>query len=253
MITDLQRGSLLKRISAAILDGILLLVAVCGFALLLSALLGYDSYNSQMNEAYAKYETQFGVEFDISAEKYAALTEAERANYDAAYKALTADQEAMHAYTMVLNLTMVIATASILLSYAVLELMIPMLLGNGQTIGKKAFSLAVMRLDGVKLPNVQLFIRTILGKFTFETMIPVYIVIMLLFNMIGGLGTMILGAIALLQLILVAATKTHSAIHDKLAGTVVVDMASQMIFRTSQDLLDYKKRFHEEEVARKPY
>ncbi len=253
MITDLQKASMLKRISAAILDGILLVIAICGFALLLSAVLGYDGYNRQVDQAYAKYEAQFGVKFEISAEEYAAMTEAERSLYQKAYEALTADQDAMHAYSMVLTLTMLIATVSILLSYVLLELVIPLILGNGQTVGKKVFSLAVIRVDGVKLPPMQLFIRTILGKYTLETMIPVYIVIMLMFNLIGLLGTLILGAIALLQVILLAATKTRSAIHDKLAGTVVVDMTSQMIFRTSEDLLAYQKRIHEEEVARKPY
>ena len=61
-------------------------------------------------------------------------------------------------------------------------LFVPLKLGNGQTIGKKVFGIGVMRVDGVQLTTIQLFIRTILGKFTLETMIPVYIVLMIFFN-----------------------------------------------------------------------
>ena len=59
--------------------------------------------------------------------------------------------------------------------------------------------------------------------------------------------------ILLLQVILMIATHTNSMIHDVLAKTIVVDMASQMIFDTEQDLVEYKKKVHEERVARQTY
>lgn len=244
---------MLKRISAAILDGILLLVAICGFALLMSAVLNYDGYNQQMNDYYTKYETQYGVVFDIPEEEYYKLTEAERQLYDDAYAALIADQDAMHVYNMVLNLTLVIATVSILLGFLILEFAVPLIFGNGQTLGKKVFSIGLMHADGVKINTVQLFIRTVIGKFTLETMIPVYILIMLFFNTIGLLGTMILAAIGLLQIILLAATRTNSAIHDKVAATVAVDITSQKIFESYDAQLEYIKRRHDEEAARQSY
>ena len=40
-------------------------------------------------------------------------------------------------------------------------------------------------------------------------------------------------------------------IHDKLAGTVTVDLASQMIFDSPEALLEYKKRLHAESTERK--
>ena len=45
---DLQKASMLKRISAFILDVILLAVAITGFAFFLSAVTGYDSYNESL-------------------------------------------------------------------------------------------------------------------------------------------------------------------------------------------------------------
>ena len=41
-----------KRISAALLDFILLITVIMGMALLMSALLGYDGYMDRMNAKY---------------------------------------------------------------------------------------------------------------------------------------------------------------------------------------------------------
>lgn len=253
MTHDLQKASLWKRASAWIFDFILLGILIVGVAFVLSAVLGYNGYNETLDAAYAQYEAQYDVEFEISQEQYLAMTEQQRHNYDTAYNTLVSDQEAMYAYNMVLNLTMLITTLSILIAYLALEFALPLFLGNGQTLGKKIFGLCLMRTDGVQINNLQLFVRTVLGKFTIETMIPVYILIMIFFNMIGIVGTGILAALVLVQLILLAVTATNAQIHDLLAGTVVVDYSSQMIFRTTEDLIAYQKRVAAEAAARQPY
>lgn len=253
MTHDLQKASLWKRASAWIFDFILLGILIVGVAFVLSAVLGYNGYNETLDAAYAQYEAQYDVEFEISQEQYLAMTEQQRHNYDTAYNTLVSDQEAMYAYNMVLNLTMLITTLSILIAYLALEFALPLFLGNGQTLGKKIFGLCLMRTDGVQINNLQLFVRTVLGKFTIETMIPVYILIMIFFNMIGIVGTGILATLVLVQLILLAVTATNAQIHDLLAGTVVVDYSSQMIFRTTEDLIAYQKRVAAEAAARQPY
>ena len=253
MTHDLQKASLWKRASAWIFDFILLGILIVGVAFVLSAVLGYNGFNETLDAAYAQYEAQYDVEFEISQEQYLAMTEQQRHNYDTAYNTLVSDQEAMYAYNMVLNLTMLITTLSILIAYLALEFALPLFLGNGQTLGKKIFGLCLMRTDGVQINNLQLFVRTVLGKFTIETMIPVYILIMIFFNMIGIVGTGILAALVLVQLILLAVTATNAQIHDLLAGTVVVDYSSQMIFRTTEDLIAYQKRVAAEAAARQPY
>ena len=74
MEQDLQKGSLWKRIAAAIFDGMLTAMIAVGIAFLLSLALDYDGHNARMNAAYEKYETQYGVTFEITAEQYAAMT-----------------------------------------------------------------------------------------------------------------------------------------------------------------------------------
>lgn len=253
MIYDLQKASMWKRISAFLFDAILLGVAVAGFAFLLSAVLGFDKHNEALDGAYAKYEAEYGVVFDITQEEYMQKSEAELKAWNDAYNALIQDKEAMYSYNMVVNLTLVISTLAILFSYLVLEFVVPVKLGNGQTLGKKIFGVAVMRTDGVKVTAPLLFIRTILGKFTIETMIPVLICVMIFFNMIGIVGMLILGLILLLQIILIISTHTNSCIHDVLAKTVAVDMASQLIFESEEEMIAYKNKVHAEKVARQNY
>ena len=242
-----------KRISAYLFDFILLVIAVAGFAFLLSAVLGYDKHNTALDKAYARYEAEYGVVFDISQEEFMQKSEAEQKAWNEAYQALIKDQDAMYSYNMVVNLTLVISTLAILSAYLVLEFAVPLKFGNGQTFGKKIFGVAVMRTDGVKVIAPLMFIRTILGKFTIETMIPVLICVMIFFNMIGVVGIFILGLILLLQIILMITTHTNSCIHDMLAKTVVVDMQSQMIFETEEEMIAYKNKAHAEKVARQNY
>lgn len=253
MSIDLQKANIWKRISAFLFDSLLLAIAVVGVGFLLSAVLGYDTYNRTLDRAYQKYEKEYNIQFEITGEEYEAMSESEKAAYSAAYDALLADDDAMQAYNMVLNLTMLIITFSVLIAFLILEFALPIWFGNGQTLGKKIFGLGVMRKDAVKLPTMQLFIRTILGKFTIETMIPVYILIMIFFNMIGVQGTLILGVIGVVQFVILFATRTRSVIHDLLAGTVVIDINSQRIFKDTDALIEHKKRLHAEKVAKEQY
>lgn len=253
MVYDLQKASMWKRIAAWMFDGILTATLAVGFGLLLSVLLGYDAYNNEMETAFASYEAQYGVVFDISQEEYLAMTDAQRQNYEDAYAALTADDAFLYAYNMSLNLTLVITTVSILLSMIVWEFAVPLAFGNGQTLGKKIFALGLVRVDGVKVNNLQLFTRMLLGKFTIETMLPVYILMLLFWGSIGILGTAVLLGLAIAQLLTVVMSRSNAFLHDLLAGTAVVDIGSQMIFRSTEDLIEYRKQVAAEHSARQTY
>jgi len=253
MSNELQKAGMWKRIAAWMFDGILLSVLVVGIGVLLSWLLGYDGYSASLEAGYARYEAEYGVVFEITQEEYQAMTEPEQKNYDAAYDALIADRQVLYDYNMVINLSLVITTLAILLGLLIWEFFIPLWFGHGQTLGKRIFGLCLVRNDGVKMNTMQLFARTILGKFTIETMIPVYILLMLYFGTMDVTGTMILFALLLAQIICLAATKSNSAIHDLVAGTVVVDKESQTIFRTTEDLIAWQKKVAAERAARSPY
>ena len=250
MNIELQKANMWKRISAGLFDGILLAMLAVGLAFLLSVVLGYDGHTAQLEARYAEYEARYGITLDITSADYEAMTEEERGQYDAALAAFAEDREAGYLYSLLINLTLVIITFGILLSYLILELIVPLLFGNGQTLGKKVFGIGVMHVNALKITPQMLFIRTVLGKYTLETMIPVLLILMIFFGIIGIEGTAIILVLAIVQVVLLAATRTRSAIHDLLAQSVTVDLASQMIFENAEARMNYVKNRAAEEAAR---
>ena len=249
MIYDLQKAGVLKRAAAWLLDIILLVVLACGIGMILSAALNYDQHSQALEACYERYEKEFGIDFDV----YADLTEEEQARFEAANAALQKDTQALKAYNMVVNLSLTIVSLSILLSYLALEFAVPLFFGNGQTMGKKVFGIGLIRVDGVKISTFALFVRTVLGKYTVETMIPVLMAMMIFIGTIGILGPAIVLGLLILQVALIITSPTNSALHDHMAATVAVDLASQMIFATPEDLVEYKKQVHAEQVKNQPY
>ena len=250
---DLQKADVWKRISALLFDLILLAIVAIGAALLLSAVLGYDGQTAKLENVQTGYETQYGVEFDLTAEEREKLTEEEKIQYDKAYEAFTQDAEAGRLYSLLVNLSLLIITFALLIAYFVMEFTIPLVLGNGQTLGKKIFGIGVMREDSVRITPMLLFIRTVLGKYTVETMIPVMIVFMILFNAIGIVGIAVLALFAIMQIVTICITRGRMPFHDLLAHTVTVDFASQKIFENPEALLAYKQKLHAEAADKAKY
>ena len=238
---DIQRAGLLKRVSAFILDFIVITILSTLFIFLISKITNYDYYNSKLTSSYDRYEDEYGVTFSISSDEYYGYSDEERTRYDEAYAALTADNEAMSAYSRVVNLTLLSLSLGIFLAYLVSEFIVPILFGNGVTIGKKVFGLCLMRKGGWKVNSISLFVRAILGKYTIETMIPVLLVVMILFNSIGIMGTAVILFLFILNVFLVFFRRDRQALHDLLADTVVVDYASQRIYESEREVIEAKK------------
>ena len=253
MAVSLQRAGMWKRISAFLFDAILSGILAVLFAFLLSSVLGYDRYVDTLNRCYEAYGAEYGVDFQTSLSRYDAMTEEERQQLEEAYRAVGQDEEAAYAYQMTIRLTILMVSLGILLACLIWEVLIPALLKDGQTLGKKIFSLGVMRSDGVRLGGVQLFVRSILGKYTVEIMIPVLVAMMLYFGSTGLPGTLMILGLALVNGCLFLFTYAHTPIHDLLAGTVVVDLPSQRIFPTREDMIAFKERMAAEKAAEKTF
>ena len=189
--------------------------------------------------------------FQTSLSQYDSMTEEERQQLEEAYRAVGQDEEAAYAYQMTIRLTILMMSLGILLACLIWEVLIPALLKDGQTVGKKIFSLGVMRSDGVRLGGVQLFARSILGKYTVEIMIPVLVVMMLYFGSVGLPGTLLILGLALVNGCLFLFTYAHTPIHDLLAGTVTVDLPSQRIDTRRHDRLQGKAGLRKK-AAEKP-
>ncbi len=253
MIYDIQHASMWKRISAWLFDIIVIAIAAAGFAFLLSNLLGYDKTASEFDKAKKEYEILYGIDLNLTADEINSLPSEEKQKYEEAEKAFGEDQKISFIYQTLINYIFIIVVFGILLAFLVFEFIIPLIFKNGQTLGKKVFGIAVMRQDGVKISPVILFIRSILGKYTVETMLPIIVFVMLMLGTLGLPGLLLILAILGGNVISVAATKNRSAIHDVISQCVCVDLQSQLIFDSPEDFIEYKKNLHKEEVEKKEY
>ena len=181
------------------------------------------------------------------------LTDEQMEAYRAANEALGKDTHAQAVYEQLVNASLLTVSIGVLVAYLILELIVPLLLKNGQTLGKKAFGLALVRKDCVRVTPFMMFARTVLGKYTVETMLPVLLLMLLFFGLFGSIGTSILMIFLVIHVILPMITKNHSAIHDYMACTVVVDFNSQMIFASADELLEYKKKIQAEAANEADY
>lgn len=281
---ELRKIGIVRRASALLLDLILLAVLATGFMFLLSLICNYRSAEERATQNYTAYEdfrkeyfgsiaAHYGYNYEegengsyvIRNGEGARVSENEllnklrdskgedeevKAAYDAFVALPATAAEVNRQYSLVYNLLFMMVSLGILLSYLVLEFILPIILKNGQTVGKKVFGICLVRPNCVKITNLSLFARTILGKYAIETMFPVLLVFLFLFGGLGILAIVLLAALLLMNIILFFALKNRTPIHDLLAGTVAVDMRVQMIFQSEEELAQ-KKALQQKEFIEK--
>jgi len=250
---DLQKASLTKRLSAYILDLFIVILLAAGLMALIYDVVDYDSKANELQSYYKEYEDKYGIDTKLSNEDIAKLPQLEQDKYAQASKEFSEDERIRNVYSVLINLTIIITSISLLIAYVISDVVLPLILKNGQTVGKKVFNIALMRVDGVKVSTFQLFVRAVLGKFTIETMLPVLLVMMMFFGVMGGIALIVVLLLLVLQIVVMSISKTNSAMHDLLAVTVAVDLESQRIFESEAALMEYKQRIAAEKAAEAPY
>lgn len=249
---DIQRASMLKRVPAWLLDIILLITVATGFLTLWSQVFDVMPHVEKLSGIVEEYEAEYGGQLSMSVEEYEKLTAEEKLAADEISleidKALNQDPEALKALETVATYIFAMLSLSVLCAYVILEFLIPLWLKNGQTLGKKCFGVALMRKDGIKVTPFMMFARTVLGKCTVETMIPVLALVLMLLNIAGPIFWLGV-AVLLAQIIVPLATRDKTALHDLMACTVAVDLSSQMIFDTPEAMEAYYAELYTDKTS----
>ena len=256
MVIDIQKADFWKRISAWLFDFVLLIAIVTLAAIPLSAIFKYDKNLEVVQSIENEYREAMiadGLNPDITADELKALSPEEQAKYHAVDEKRAKDDRLGIGYSVLSSAVISIVFLSIIIAYLILEFAVPLFLKNGQTLGKKVFGLGVVHTNSVKFRAQAHFIRSIIGKCAIETMVPVFFVMMILLGDLGIVGVVLLILIAGLQIYALASTKTRSAIHDLIADAAVVDLASQMVFESNEEMMAYKNKLHEEAVSKTDY
>lgn len=228
-------------------------------------LLGNEKYDDVFAEikgiVIKNFETENDLTYDISEEDYNALDEETRKKYDSINGRIDSIGNAKSIYAKELKYTYslipLMVSIGVFLSVLIFEFIIPVAFKNGQTIGKKVFGLAVMHTNGVRVRPFSMFVRSILGMYVFEMMVPIYLILMAFFYHVlsGYIAIGVIVAIVILQIAVFAYTfkSTASVLHDLIARTVCVDFSSQMIFDSEEELMEFKKAQQNELAERDEY
>lgn len=283
---ELKKIGIVKRASALLLDAILLAVLATGLIYIISIICNYSAEENKANNYYSlwndfrqeyipeiaehygfKYEeSDDGINYtitNIEDGKKSTLDElinvfisdVDRENTPlmveaySAYEKLPSVKTVNAQYKYVYTLLFTMVSIGVLLAYLMLEFIIPLILKNGQTIGKKVFTIGLVRPNCVKITNLSLFARTIIGKFAIETMFPILLIFLFLFGGLGSLAVILFGAIILFNIILFFATKNKTPIHDIIASTVTVDIKLQEFFQTEEELIQKKSQSHKDYIS----
>lgn len=251
MSLSIQKANFWKRFSAWMFDAIMAIMLALGCCLIVVSAVNFDSLVNDYNAHAQKYRIEYGakydVDFNLSQEDYDAMPKREQEEYDEKRaqaekemnEALATDKTYMELSSKMFSSTLFIVAASVLASHLILHFGVPLLLKNGQTLGKKMFGLAVIRTNCVKASNPVLFIREIVGLYAMETMFPLLIIFMIYFGFLGIVGTITILLLLILQIGVMIKTQTNSSIHDLLSDTMVVELLSQRIFETEEERIQY--------------
>ena len=199
------------------------------------------------------YEEKYEVDLTLSAIDRANFTKDQLKDWNKAFekceKALANDIAYNARMMRILGFTLMMVSIGVLLSMLVLEFTLPLVFKNGSTIGKKVFGIGLVHQNGVRVNTITMFIRTFLGKYAVETMVPVLLVLML-FTGNGIISIIVMALILVLEIVLFVWKKdTRPFIHDVFAKTVVVDLASQMIFQNEVEMQEYRRSAYAEASA----
>ena len=244
---------------------ILALIIATGFFFILSSVFHYDSKLEDYNDSIAVYkETIKPYDIIIGDKNYSEIEDPSilspelKEIYFENKKAMENDpiviklfNETLTKQKKLINLSLILVTGGILIAILSVEFFIPLVLGNGQTPGKKMFGICLMMDNGVKVKTTPLFVRALLGKFTVETMIPVYAAVYLFFGQMNILMLFLTIAMVLANLLMIIINPKNALLHDVMSYIVVVDKNSQMIFETEEELIKYKEEAARKKVASK--
>ncbi len=239
----IQKASMWKRFAASLLDVILIAIVVTGMFSVLSGWFGFDGYVEQIGQITQRYQEKYDLNYAMTQEEFEALPAEQQQAYND--RLAQADQELrnnsadIQVYVKTTVVLLAIITLGILIAMLLLEFVVPLLFQNGQTVGKKIFGIAVVRQDCVKITPLQLFLRTIPGRFAVETMIPVCIGIMYLMGFMNLFLLILILALAISEIVILIKTENNCLLHDLMAGTAVVDYSCQMIFSSAQAKEEY--------------
>lgn len=245
-VYGINKARLIKRIAAFFLDIVIFAVVTVGVCTLVLTITKYDSYRAELDAKYEYHGVYEPIDLSKPVEEQVTdafcVPEAEGDACSVAWYNFNNDEEALLLLHTCTNITLATSAVGVLAGVMVAYFLIPLLLKNGQTFGKKFMRIALINREGIRLRNINLFIRCLFGIYVVELMVPFYAVLYI-FSMSSGaiFALAIFLGIIVSNLFLMVGSRYGTMIHDLIGKTVVVEFDGQAIFDTVEELEKFKQ------------
>lgn len=247
---DFHKAKPIKRLAAYLIDLIMLVAITAGVWIAMYSAMDYNTYVQEFQGYIDEYAQKHGVDLSIPSNEIQNYPEEVQEKYNEALLDLNDNKEAMASYAQRFKIDILAAMVGFFVAYLILEVMIPLILKNGQTVGKKIMGLCVMHKYHVRVGAMQIIYRSILGKYFIETMIPVGMLLLKNYGVLGTTASLIMAVIAMTQGFIVLMSQANCGIHDKLFHTVVADFKKQYIFDSWNERFDFQEAYDKEMAER---
>lgn len=247
---EFYKAKPIKRLAALMIDLVMLIAITAGIWIGMYTAMDYDSYVQEFQGYIDEYAQKHDVDLSIPSNELQNYPEDVQKKYNEALLDLNDNKQAMASYAQQFKINMLAAMVGLFVAFVILEVMIPLILKNGQTVGKKIMGLCVMHKYHVRVGFMQIIYRSILGKYFIGTLIPVAMLIMKNYGVMGTTASLIMAVIAMVQGFIVLMSQANCGIHDKLFNTVVADFKQQYIFDTWDERCDFEEAYEKEMAER---
>lgn len=226
-----RNASLVKRAASFLLDVILLMIAFVGFLFLFSAVFNYDEINNALDKIYLDYgvmipnESTEGYKF-CNIEEESCLQAMQLLDKEPTFQQLFIQRQ---------RILIIMPVLSILLALLIFSFIIPLILKNGQTIGKKLFQIGYVSKSEVRIRPIQLFIKFLFGEFIINGVMCI-LGLYYIFWGNGFVGIFLIFAVLIGNVVCFGLTKNKTFLADGLANMFPIDMQEQMLFDTIEEL-----------------
>ena len=230
----IQKASFFKRTLAFLFDLMIAFFLFTGIEYfvmhpILNAAWSYD----QLEDQYEGKLVEYGIgHYDEKTNEFV-YNEMPEKGYD--YTEFNKDEEAIKLQNKLSTLNLFSLTMDFMLSEFLVFCLVPLILKNGQTFGKKLLKLALVSTNEVRVAGWNVFARYAIGIFAFETMINMFFV-----------SFFIIPLPLIVSVIMALVSKKGMALHDHIGGTIVVDLNNTIILDTVDER---RKRILEEKEA----
>lgn len=218
----MEKHPFMKRAFAGAIDVLLIAILTVFIAMPMSSLTGYKQARADVDSMLSSMEQAYGVRFNLTPQELQNLTEEQSRQYEAAFARFAGSEEDVKNYNRMVLGSYMTVLGSVLVAVLILELGIPLILKNGQTLGKKLMGLVVIKMEGSPADALGIIARAVLGKYLVEIAVPVFTILAIYNGNAGGRSSLMIMGLFLVQAACMGLTKERRLIHDFLSGTRVV-------------------------------